>query len=72
VGVPYEPGYENEKAFQELRLQQRLVVAGLKTGDVAAEPDREIIALIAYLQRLGADIKAASASSTATTASAAP
>jgi cytochrome c oxidase cbb3-type subunit I/II len=65
VGVPYEPGYENGPAQQELAMQSRLVVAGLKTGLVEAPGDREIIALIAYLQRLGSDIKAASASTTA-------
>ena len=32
-------------------------MAGLKTGMVEAPGDREIIALIAYLQRLGRDIK---------------
>ncbi len=57
VGVPYAEGYENGPAQDELAMQQRLVVAGLQTGLVEAEADREIIALIAYLQRLGKDIK---------------
>jgi cytochrome c oxidase cbb3-type subunit I/II len=30
----------------------------LKTARIETQPDREIIALIAYLQRLGTDIKA--------------
>jgi cytochrome c oxidase cbb3-type subunit I/II len=64
VGVPYPPGYE-DTAQKELEVQSRVVVAGLKTGMVTAQPDREIIALIAYLQRLGADLKAASASQAA-------
>jgi cbb3-type cytochrome oxidase cytochrome c subunit len=42
------------------------VVANLATGSIANAPaDREIIALIAYLQRLGTDIKNAPAPDTA-------
>jgi cytochrome c oxidase cbb3-type subunit I/II len=62
VGVPYPDGFEHGPAQQDLELQSRLVVAGLKIGLVEAEPDREIIALIAYLQRLGSDIKVATLS----------
>ncbi|MGA2176909.1 MAG: cytochrome-c oxidase, cbb3-type subunit I [Verrucomicrobiota bacterium] len=58
IGVPYPPGYES-KALDELNQQANKVVANLKTGQVKAPPDREIIAVIAYLQRLGTDIKAA-------------
>ncbi|MBL9139345.1 MAG: cytochrome-c oxidase, cbb3-type subunit I [Verrucomicrobiales bacterium] len=58
VGVPYPDGYE-ATAQKELETQAKAVVDGLKTGMVQdAKPDREIIALIAYLQRLGTDIKA--------------
>ena len=64
VGVAYPEGFENGPAQQDLEMQSRLVVAGLKIGMVEAEPDREIIALIAYLQRLGSDIKVASMSAT--------
>ena len=64
IGVPYPDHYENGQAQKDLALQQRLVVAGLKTGLVTAEPEREIIALIAYLQRLGSDLKAMQASAT--------
>jgi len=42
-------------------------VASLKTGAVTTDPDKEIVALIAYLQRLGTDIKAAPATATTTT-----
>jgi cytochrome c oxidase cbb3-type subunit I/II len=56
TGVPYEEGYE-ERAGALLAEQAREVVEGLKAGMIEAEPDREIIALIAYLQRLGTDIK---------------
>jgi cytochrome c oxidase cbb3-type subunit I/II len=57
VGVPYPAGFENGPAQQDLEMQSRVVVAGLKTGMVDAPGDREIIALIAYLQRLGKDIQ---------------
>jgi cytochrome c oxidase cbb3-type subunit I/II len=56
VGVPYEQGYE-QSAVADLRTQANKVVANLQTGSITAEPDREIIALIAYLQRIGTDIK---------------
>lgn len=60
VGVPYAQGYE-QVALAELKAQSDKIVASLKTGAVTAEPDREIIAMIAYLQRLGTDIKPAPA-----------
>jgi cytochrome c oxidase cbb3-type subunit I/II len=59
VGVPYPVGYESGDAQRDLRTQANTIVLGLKVGSVESEPDREIIALIAYLQRLGKDIKAA-------------
>ncbi|HEY9174238.1 MAG TPA: cytochrome-c oxidase, cbb3-type subunit I [Verrucomicrobiae bacterium] len=72
IGVPYPPGYE-DKAENELKAQAARVVTNLKVGLITAEPDREIIALIAYLQRLGADIKGtAAAAPTAVPASATP
>ena len=61
IGVPYPAGFENGPAQKDLDAQAARIVANLKPGSVTAEPDREIIALIAYLQRLGTDIKAASA-----------
>jgi len=58
VGVPYPPGYE-QKAVAEAKAQAKQIVTNLKQGSVTAESDREIIAVIAYLQRLGTDIKGA-------------
>jgi cytochrome c oxidase cbb3-type subunit I/II len=46
IGVPYPAGYENGDAQKDL---------------VNCETNREIVALIAYLQRLGKDIKSAPA-----------
>jgi cytochrome c oxidase cbb3-type subunit I/II len=59
VGVPYPAGYENGPAQKDLAAQAEKIVANLKQGSVTTEPDKEIIALIAYLQRLGTDIKSA-------------
>src|SRR5262245_16538599 len=64
TGVPYPAGFENGTAQKELWAQAAGVVANLKLGSITnAPPDTEIIALIAYLQRLGTDIKAAPATS---------
>jgi len=59
IGVPYPAGYENGPAQKDLQAQAQKIVANLKLGSVNTDPDREIIALIAYLQRLGTDIKSA-------------
>jgi cytochrome c oxidase cbb3-type subunit I/II len=56
VGVPYPSNYEHH-AVQELELQAQQITQDLRTQGAPAEPDKEIIALIAYLQRLGTDIK---------------
>jgi cytochrome c oxidase cbb3-type subunit I/II len=59
VGVPYPAGFEKGDAQKDLASQAAKVVANLKQGSVTNAPaDSEIIALIAYLQRLGTDIKA--------------
>ena len=60
TGVPYPVGFEQGPAQKELEAQAAKVVQNLKFGSISnAPPDTEIIALIAYLQRLGADLKAA-------------
>ncbi len=56
VGVPYEEGYENE-ANADVEKQAAQIVASLKADGIEVAEDAEIIALIAYLQRLGKDIK---------------
>ena len=58
LGVPYPAGYE-QRALEELRMQAEQIAAELQKGGAPAEPQKEIIALIAYLQRLGTDIKVA-------------
>ena len=58
VGVPYPAGAE-QTAMADASKQAKQIVENLKQGTITAEPDKEIIALIAYLQRLGTDIKGA-------------
>jgi cytochrome c oxidase cbb3-type subunit I/II len=56
LGVPYAEGYEH-LANADVVAQQNEIVASLAKDDINAAPNTELIALIAYLQRLGTDIK---------------
>lgn len=56
LGVPYPDGYE-QVAEEELRKQADKIADDLKKNGLMADSNKEIIALIAYLQRLGTDIK---------------
>jgi cytochrome c oxidase cbb3-type subunit I/II len=68
LGVPYPPGYENGQAQKDLEAQAAKVVENLKNGMVNTDTNREILAVIAYLQRLGADIRLAPSGVTGTAA----
>ncbi|MNX84191.1 Cytochrome C oxidase, mono-heme subunit/FixO [compost metagenome] len=57
LGVPYPEGYEH-KANRDLDMQAKGIAEDLQKNNVKVKSDKEIIALIAYLQRLGTDIKA--------------
>ena len=58
VGVPYTDE-EIGNASKSISAQSQKVVANLSLGSITNAPaDREVIAVIAYLQRLGTDIKA--------------
>ncbi|TNE97555.1 MAG: cytochrome-c oxidase, cbb3-type subunit I, partial [Bacteroidetes bacterium] len=69
LGVPYEEGYE-KKAAEDAKAQAEVVatnivneLAGLvkgidKDAKIKELKEKEIVAIIAYLQRLGVDIKA--------------
>ncbi len=57
LGVPYPEGYD-EQANDDLRKQAEEITLNLQKEGIEAVSDREIIAIIAYLQRLGTDIKA--------------
>jgi cytochrome c oxidase cbb3-type subunit I/II len=56
IGVPYEEGYE-EKANAVLDEQAKKITESLKMEGYEVSEQAEIVALIAYLQRLGMDIK---------------
>ena len=56
LGVPYPEGFESI-ANDSLTRQADRIALDLQKNGVAIEPDKDIIALIAYLQRLGTDIK---------------
>jgi len=63
LGVPYPAGYD-KIANQDLIKQADIITASLKKDKIDTPNDREIIALIAYLQRLGKDIKASEVGTT--------
>ena len=56
LGVPYPEGYD-EISIEEVRKQAERIAAGLNASKIEVAADREIIAMIAYLQRMGTDIK---------------
>ena len=56
LGVPYETGFA-EKANADLMNQANGIRISLKMEKLETPKDREIVALIAYLQRMGKDIK---------------
>ncbi|THU30722.1 cytochrome-c oxidase, cbb3-type subunit I [Niastella caeni] len=55
LGVPYPAGYDNV-ANRDLLLQANNIRLNLKMDKIETAKDAEIVALIAYLQRLGKDI----------------
>jgi cytochrome c oxidase cbb3-type subunit I/II len=58
LGVPYPGGFETQ-ATADAQSQAAKIAISLKESGFTVSSDTEIIALIAYLQRLGTDIKAA-------------
>jgi cytochrome c oxidase cbb3-type subunit I/II len=56
LGVPYPKGYDTV-AINDLTVQAEEIAGKLQDARIDVEWDREIIAMIAYLQRLGTDIK---------------
>ncbi len=56
LGVPYPKDYDMV-AEQDVMTQAKDIALDLKGSKINVEPSKEIIALIAYLQRLGTDIK---------------
>ncbi len=56
LGVPYPPGYD-KIANTDLMKQADKIAANLAKDNIKVKSDKEIIAMIAYLQRIGIDIK---------------
>lgn len=61
LGTPYEPGYA-QVANEDLAQQAKEIAESLRGDGIEGEAleSKEIVALIAYLQRLGTDIKKSS------------
>ncbi len=57
LGVPYPENFELE-ASEDAKAQADKVVKNLAEAKIKTANNKEIVALIAYLQRLGTDIKA--------------
>jgi len=57
LGVPYPEGYD-KIANKDLMHQADSITANLKKDKITTPSNAEIIALIAYMQRIGRDIKA--------------
>ena len=55
LGVPYEKGFA-DVANANLVEQAKGIADNLKTDSIKVAPGKEVIALIAYIQRLGKDI----------------
>jgi len=56
LGVPYPEGYD-KTANADLMKQAEGIKESLAKDKIQIKSDREIVALIAYLQRVGKDIK---------------
>lgn len=57
LGVPYPKGYD-KIARADMEKQALQIQASLKKDGIQTSERKEVIALIAYLQRLGTDVKA--------------
>jgi cytochrome c oxidase cbb3-type subunit I/II len=63
LGVPYPAGFA-EVAKGSLEKQSIEIQANLKKDGIETSSKKEVIALIAYLQRMGRDIKTVSVNTT--------
>ena len=55
LGVPYPEGFD-EKAVEDLMLQAEQIVNDLKNSNIDIEPTKQMVAMIAYMHKLGRDI----------------
>jgi cytochrome c oxidase cbb3-type subunit I/II len=56
LGVPYAPGYD-KVATKDMAIQANGILNSLANDKITIGSNKEIVALIAYLQRVGKDIK---------------
>ena len=56
LGVPYPEGYD-EDAVDDLIWQAEQIAADLKNSGIDIEPTSQMVAMIAYLHKLGGDIE---------------
>jgi cytochrome c oxidase cbb3-type subunit I/II len=56
LGVPYAEGYD-KLANADLIQQENGITEDLQKAGIKVRSNKEIVALIAYLQRIGTDIK---------------
>lgn len=64
IGVPYPKGYD-QTANRDLLIQANGIRIDLKMNKIETKSTKEIIAIIAYMQRMGIDIKAETKNQTA-------
>lgn len=60
LGVPYPEGYD-QKAVEDLMLQAQSISEDLKASGIEIAPTKQMVAMIAYLHKLGKDIMPAPA-----------
>jgi cytochrome c oxidase cbb3-type subunit I/II len=66
LGVPYPEGYD-EQAVDDLLIQAAGIVADLKNSGIEVSPTSHMVAMIAYMHKLGRDISLAPLANTETT-----
>jgi cytochrome c oxidase cbb3-type subunit I/II len=57
LGVPYPEGFDT-RAVDDLKAQGQKIADELKAGGVTVSPTSEMVAMIAYLHKMGKDITA--------------
>ena len=55
LGVPYPEGFD-KIAVDDLMKQAQIIVADLKLSNIEIEPTKQLVAMIAYMHKLGKDI----------------
>jgi cytochrome c oxidase cbb3-type subunit I/II len=55
LGVPYPEGYD-QIAIDDLMKQAQLIIDDLKASNIEIEPTKQMVAMIAYMHKLGKDI----------------